>query len=100
LLIKPDRPWKAAAFSQYPRPKAKGVSGDLMGYSMRTDRHRFTVWVYTADPTSIDAIELYDHERDPQEDTNIAKDPANRELVQKLMIQWRKGWPGAKPPTS
>lgn len=97
LLIDPNLPWKSAAFSQYPRPKAKGASGDLMGYSMRTDRYRFTVWVATADHTKIDAVELYDHRSDPQENTNIANDPANNELVQKLMTQWRKGWQGAKP---
>ena len=43
LLDDPKRPWKTAAFSQYPRRAAKGAA--LMGYSMRTDRYRFTVWV-------------------------------------------------------
>ena len=45
LLEDPKRPWKSAAFSQYPRKAGKSGAGDLMGYSMRTDRYRFTVWV-------------------------------------------------------
>jgi hypothetical protein len=69
-----------------------------MGYSMRTDRYRFTVWVDRKDHTKVDAIELYDHQTDPQENTNVAKAPANAELVAKLMAQWKLGWPGAKPP--
>lgn len=91
LLNDPTRPWKAAAFSQYPK------KGNLMGYSMRTDRYRFTVWVNKNDHTKIDATELYDHQSDPQENTNIATDPANAALVAQLMIQWKNGWQGAKP---
>jgi arylsulfatase A-like enzyme len=93
LLDNPKRPWKTAAFSQYPRPKE-----ELMGYSMRTDRYRFTAWVNEKDHSKVDAIELYDHQTDPQENMSIAKDPANAELVKQLMAQWEKGWQGAKPP--
>ena len=98
LLSEPNRPWKTAAFSQYPR--ASGRSGamlDLMGYTMRTDRYRFTVWVDNTDHTKIDAIELYDQQTDPQENVNVAKQPANAALVDQLMTQWRKGWQGALP---
>lgn len=68
-----------------------------MGYSMRTDRYRFTVWVARDDHSKINAIELYDHQTDPQENTNIAKKAENADLVKKLMDQWNKGWQGAKP---
>jgi arylsulfatase A-like enzyme len=91
LLDDPRRPWKPAAFSQYPRGQR------LMGYSMRTDRYRFTVWVGRQDHSRVDAIELYDHEADPQENINIARMPENAELVHRLMEQWRQGWRGAKP---
>ena len=94
LLENPARPWKQAAFSQYPRPNH---GQPLMGYSMRTDRYRLTVWVARDDHTKIDAIELYDHEADPMENTNIAKLPANTELVERLLTQWRAGWKGALP---
>lgn len=90
LLDRPERPWKPAAFSQYPR-------GGVMGYSMRTDRYRFTVWVKRGDRTQVEATELYDHREDPQENTNIAGRPGNAGLVRELMEQWRRGWPGARP---
>ena len=96
LLEDPKRPWKQAAFSQYPR----GQKGGLMGYSMRTERYRLTVWVGRDDHSKIDAIELYDELLDPQENSNIAKVPGNGELVEKLMVQWNKGWQGALPPTA
>lgn len=94
LLDDSRRSWKTAAFSQYPR----AAKGGLMGYTMRTDRYRFTAWVSRKDHSKIDAIELYDHQADPQENTNIAREPANAELIAGLTQQWRKGWQGAKPP--
>ena len=101
LLDNPNRAWKTAAFSQYPRTKAQTKSPNgLMGYAMRTDRYRFTVWVDRTDHTKVDAIELYDHQSDPMENINVATDPTNTELVQKLMAQWQRGWQGAKPPAS
>lgn len=65
LLDDPDRPGKEVAMSQYPR---KG----LMGYSMRTDRYRLTVWVGRKDPAKVAAVELYDHGVDPGETVNVA----------------------------
>ncbi len=94
VLEDPKRTWKPAAFSQYPR-SSSGQS--LMGYSMRTDRYRFTAWVDRRDHEKVNAIELYDHEKDPQENTNLANRPENAALVKQLMTQWRAGWRGAKP---
>lgn len=88
LLDDPSRRFKSAAFSQYPRGQR------LMGYSMRTDRYRLTVWVRRNDPSKIESTELYDHQTDPQENTNIAQ--ARPELVNDLMKQWRRGWRGVK----
>ncbi len=93
LLENPNREWKTAAFSQYPR----NSDGKLMGYSMRTDRYRFTVWVKKDDHTKVDATELYDHQTDPQENVNIAAHPDQAAVVEKLMTQWKAGWQGAKP---
>lgn len=93
VLRDPTKTVKTAAFSQYPRPN-KGQR--LMGYSMRTDRYRFTRWVERNDHTKAVAVELYDHQTDPQENTNIANDPKNGALVAQLTAQWEKGWQGAK----
>lgn len=90
LLDNPSRPWKQAAFSQYPRGQK------LMGYSMRTDRYRFTVWLDRRDRSRIEAVELYDHHTDPQENINIAVLPAHKKLVDELMAQWRQGWQAAR----
>jgi arylsulfatase A-like enzyme len=89
LFRNPGLAWKKAAFSQYPRP------GDVMGYSMRTDRYRFTEWISgKGDPVS---IELYDHERDPNETRNIAGEPHNRALVAELARTRKSGWQAALP---
>lgn len=92
LLEDGSRPWKSAAFSQYPR------KDNLMGYTMRTKRYRFTIWVDKRNHDKVDAIELYDHKTDPQENSNIAGLPDQAQVVSRLMEQWKKGWQGAKPP--
>jgi arylsulfatase A-like enzyme len=97
LLDNPNLPWKKAAFSQYPRATGKTGAGALMGYSMRTARYRFTVWVARKDHSKVDAIELYDHETDPQENVNIANLPENKALVADLMLEWKAGWRSAMP---
>ena len=93
LIKNPNMPWKPAAFSQYPR-KA------LMGYTMRTEDYRFTIWFDNLDRSKVDAIEVYDQKADPQENENIATRPENAELVKRLKAQWMAGWKAALPPTA
>lgn len=92
LMENPRQPWKQAAFSQYPR---KG----LMGYTMRTDRYRYTVWQSTHDAQANSGIELYDHTIDPAETLNLAGLPQNAALVAELDDQLKRGWREAVPPT-
>jgi arylsulfatase A-like enzyme len=87
LIDDPGRAWKSAAFSQYPR-------GRVMGYSMRTDRWRYTEWIERK-PGKVVARELYDHQADPGENTNVAA--ANPDVVKKLSAQLEAGWRAAKP---
>jgi len=94
LLKNPQRPWKTAAFSQYPR-RVKGV-GHVMGRSIRTDRYRFTEW--TVPKKQFRVIELYDHRTDPQENENVAERPQNTNLIEKLTKQLHAGWRAALPP--
>lgn len=94
LLDDPEKLWKRAAFSQYPR---KTPDGNLMGYSMRTDRYRFTAWTDRDDSSQILDTELYDHAVDPQENVNIARQPESQSLVKELQSQWRQGWQNAIP---
>jgi arylsulfatase A-like enzyme len=90
LLDQPDRPWKAAAFSQYPH-------GSFTGRSIRTDRYRFTRWTPTNKANQIAGRELYDHQSDPAENVNIAGRPEHEELVKRLSAQLEAGWRAALP---
>ncbi|HSW45901.1 MAG TPA: sulfatase [Phycisphaerae bacterium] len=87
-LNDPERPWKKAAFSQYPRQK-------LMGYSIRTDRYRYTEWAEPGkEPVG---LELYDHQTDPGENANVASRPEHKELTAQLAKQLHAGWREALP---
>ena len=68
-----------------------------MGYSMRTDRYRFTEWVSRKNPSEVDAVELYDHVTDPQENENIAGRPESAVLVKELSARRKAGWQAARP---
>ncbi len=68
---------KTMAFSQFPRRYDKG---EVMGYTMRTDRYRFTTWGKYG-------TELYDHQTDPNETETVAIKPENAALVEKLRAQ-------------
>jgi arylsulfatase A-like enzyme len=76
LLDDPSQPFKSMAISQYPRQK------DVMGYSMRTDRWRYTEWVKKDKHDEAVARELYDHQTDPGETANVAA--ANGEIVKEM----------------
>ncbi len=93
LLDEPARPWKTAAFSQYPRSHE---GRQLMGYAMRTDRYRFVQWQDRRTGEAI-AHELYDHQTDPAENQNVAARAENKELIEQLAAQLKAGWPAAKP---
>ena len=53
-----------------------------MGHSMRTARYRFTEWIVPE--TDFQAIELYDHQTDPDENVNLANRPEHSDLVEQL----------------
>ncbi len=82
LLNDPDLPWKKAAISQYPRRLADKQNG-VMGYSMRTKNFRYTEWRHFLSG-QVRAKELYDHKKDPHENTNVANDPNYKNTVDKL----------------
>jgi iduronate 2-sulfatase len=67
-----------------------------MGYSMRTDRYRYTEW-RDHKTSEVLARELYDYETDPQGNVNIAGQPDKTQLVERFARQLAKGWRGALP---
>lgn len=99
LLQKPDRPWKTAVFSQYPRSfqgNRHRKHGDLMGYATRTDRYRYVEW-RNWKTGAVQARELYDHETDPEEIKNLAKETAQEENLKQLQQTLQSGWKAALP---
>lgn len=97
LLAAPDRPWKTAAFSQYPRSAGGryNPATDPMGRSVRTARHRYTEW--TGPGGERVGTELYDLSSTAGEQQNIANESAQRDLVARLSSQLAAGWRGALP---
>ena len=65
LLQNPASEGPSEAVSQYPRN-----GQNIMGYSLRTDRYRYTEWVAKG-TGSVQAREIYDHFLDPMEHTNV-----------------------------
>jgi iduronate 2-sulfatase len=120
LLEDPAQPWKRAAFSQYPRSiSGSGITnpGQGMGYTLRTDRFRYTEWWRTATNTqsnggytdrdvklftSPELVELYDYREDPAETVNLAGNPAYASIRAELsvMLAGGNGWntTGMVPP--
>jgi iduronate 2-sulfatase len=94
LLDDARRPWKSAAFSQYPRSSKE--DGPLMGYALRTENHRYVEW-RLRDSGTIVARELYDHRNDDSEDVNVASLPENRDVVAQLARQLAAGWKASLP---
>ncbi len=76
LLADADTPWDHPAVSQVHRA-AQGKQ--VMGYSLRTERYRYSFWT-----EGTEGEELYDYEKDPRELRNLAADPASAPLKQKL----------------
>jgi arylsulfatase A-like enzyme len=76
LLGQPDAAWDHPALSQVTRRTA---SGQTMGYSLRTERYRYTMWAAGAE-----GEELYDYETDPRELRNLAADAGSATLKSQL----------------
>jgi arylsulfatase A-like enzyme len=77
LLQKPDLTGKRAAFSLYPHE-------GRMGYSVRTDRWRFTRWAPKRGTKAAFELELYDHQDNDRESVNVAGDARYAQVVKEL----------------
>ena len=67
-----------------------------MGYSIRTERHRYVEWMNWETREYV-AYELYDHHRDPGEKTNLAGLSESRQLLRELAEKLEVGWKAARP---
>ncbi|MBI3684638.1 MAG: sulfatase [Acidobacteria bacterium] len=71
LLENPQRRWKKASYTVVQHRQT-------LGRSVRTERYRYTEWGGPG------VAELYDHEYDPKEYRNLAKDPRQADAIREL----------------
>jgi len=76
LLENPKAEWSKPAITQVDR--GRGSQG-IMGYSVRTERWRYTEW-----DGGKAGVELYDHDNDPHEWHNLATDESYAKTVAEL----------------
>lgn len=87
LLDDPNATFKAVVMTQTPRPNyPKGKMPELMGYSIRTDRFRYTEWRDFESGTVL-ARELYDHGNDLLETVNVVAGERYHGFLPKLESQ-------------
>ncbi|HYV29042.1 MAG TPA: sulfatase/phosphatase domain-containing protein, partial [Candidatus Eisenbacteria bacterium] len=85
LLENPRASWSTPAITQQVRSEAQKP---IMGYTVRTERWRYTEWDGGAAGS-----ELYDQDADPHEYQNLAQDPKEAKTIAKL----KKYLPKNKP---
>lgn len=112
VMKNPEVRVKEFSVSQYPRTRNQldterlGWSdGQFMGYSIRTEKYRYTIWLKDSwrsyKPFSKDLVvasELYDYEKDPNETINVAGEKEyvavlkdlNEKMIDFLDIQMKK----------
>ena len=54
----------------YSQPSCYDLETQIIGYTMKTDRYRYTEWRHTKSGET-KARELYDHQVDPDENKNV-----------------------------
>ncbi|HVX63325.1 MAG TPA: sulfatase [Pirellulales bacterium] len=86
---------RGGGFKRFGASPAVGDQGQrFFGYSLRTPRWRYTEW-----DEGRSGRELYDHEADPREITNLANDSAQADTVAKLSQQLRAAVKTTFPPS-
>jgi uncharacterized sulfatase len=85
LLQNPERQWKKSASTVV-------VHRKTLGRSVRTERFRYSEW------GGADVAEVYDHDADPHEFTNLTNDPNHAKDKQELQRLMHGGWRLSLPP--
>lgn len=94
------RGWAITQVSRGGGPNRATITVDVssnskryFGYSLRTPRWRYTEW-----DEGRQGVELYDHEHDPRELTNLAQSPQHAQTVAELSQQLREAIKATYPP--
>ncbi|HEY0679943.1 MAG TPA: sulfatase [Chitinophagaceae bacterium] len=87
LLKNPDARWEKPAYTQVQRILRRGQPDQkfIMGRSVRNERWRYNEW-----DEGKEGVELYDHQSDPEEYTNLAKDTRYTSVVKDMSALLRK----------
>lgn len=89
LLDNPNREWKSAAFTQMAVPEQK-----ITGRAVCNERYRYIRW-----EGPYPDEELFDHQSDPREYTNLARKPEHAALKEQMQALLNQGWRGAMAKT-
>jgi iduronate 2-sulfatase len=107
LLRQPDLSWKEAAYSQFLLGrfgKVERISGEIMGYTVRTDKYRYVEWYqWNEDGQKTGDLlsqELFDHTNDPDENINLAAKPGLEKQMTYLNTLLRNNFKQARPLTN
>jgi uncharacterized sulfatase len=76
LLDDPSAKWDKPALTQVTRG---GEKDPFLGYSVRTERYRYTEW-----DGGKKGVQLFDYEKDPGELKNLADDPMYADVVKQM----------------
>lgn len=86
MLDDPNAGWDKPAYTQVRRPSGQQTAeAYFFGWSVRTERWRYIEW-----DKGNKGIELYDHDNDPEELTNLAGKPGYIEIEKELAQLLRK----------
>ncbi|MFN3324035.1 MAG: sulfatase [Bryobacteraceae bacterium] len=85
VLDQPNRRWKSAAFTQV------SAQNGIVGRAVCTDRYRYIRW---EGPHPDE--ELFDHQVDPREYTNLARDASKANLLKEMRGVLDRGWRAAR----
>ncbi|WP_435005621.1 sulfatase [Tundrisphaera lichenicola] len=89
------RGWAITQVTRGAAARNSGTKGGrFLGYSLRTPRWRYTEW-----DEGKEGRELYDHDADPREITNLATDPSHAKTVEALSAQLQAAAKSTFPPS-
>jgi iduronate 2-sulfatase len=91
MLRNPEEKGRGWALTQVTRRRG---GKEFFGYSIRTERYRYTEWDGGAE-----GRELYDHAEDPQERFNRVDDPKYQQVVQELAALLQEAVRQSLPPS-